>query len=378
MILDELIKDFIIKNFVDGRGEFYQRIKISDNIEKEEDTGFLYCKGAILGHIGTQLYSGIEVGITNKKVVEVKREAQDVFDEASLSSFTGKPITLYHPDVTVNSKNIKDYAVGYIIKVWHDETNIYGDLVIQTEDAVSKVLSGELKSLSLGYNAKLVPTQDGALKQEEIIINHLAIVKEGRAVKATIRDEQSIVLEDGVHVNTTTVQRTTVDEYDDKTGKSKTVTVSVETHEHEYSEYEKMMKEYKDSLEKKEVENEMEKDFKYFANELEVLKKMAKSDFRDKAFEVLDAECKEVLKVGLPAIVDVVIVKDSAIANSVGLKDTKEEEQKQVKVPVVDAQAEEMYFARLYRSLDKKENAHKYASMSVYDVYDMMVEGRKK
>lgn len=377
--MDELIKDFIIKNFVDGKGEFYQRIKISDNIEKEEDTGFLYCKGAILGHVGTQLYSGVEVGITTKKVVEVKREAQDVFDEASLASFTGKPITLYHPDVTVNSKNIKDYAVGYIIKVWHDEVNIYGDLVIQTEDAVSKVLSGELRDLSLGYNAKLVPTQDGALKQEEIVINHLAIVKEGRAVNATIRDEQSIKVEDGVHINTSTIQRTTVDEYDDETGKSKTTTVSIETHEHEYSAYEKLMKDYKDSLEKKEVENEMEKDFKYFANELEVLKKMPKSDFRDKAFEVLDAECKEVLKVGLPAIVDAVVVKDSAIEKSVGLRDTKDQEDTQEKkIPVVDAQAEEMYFAKLYRSMDKKENAHKYASMSVYDVYDMMVEGRKK
>ena len=42
-------------------GTFYQRVKISDNIEREEETGFLYCYNSILGHVGVQAYNGWEV-----------------------------------------------------------------------------------------------------------------------------------------------------------------------------------------------------------------------------------------------------------------------------------------------------------------------------
>lgn len=391
------MNDFEIKQFIDGRGVFYQRVKISDNIEVEEDTGFLYCKNAILGHIGTQVYSGVEIGELDKKVVNVVREPQDVFAEDSIASFVGKPITLYHPDETVTSKNIKDYAVGQIINVWHDSENIYGDLVIQTEEAVDKVLKGELKDLSLGYNAKLVPTKDG-YKQEEIVINHLAIVKEGRAVNARIVDEkvevedeskevehnEGVNLDDTVHTTTRETIETVVNQYDDETGEERTLRTSVEEVIHTHTPYEKLMSEYRDSLEKeklekKEVMQDMEKDFKYFAKELDFLKAMPKSEFRDKAFEALNTECKELLKVELPEIVDEVkTIKDSVIEKSVGLKnEIKDENPQEKKDPVLDAKAEERFFARLYRSFSDKNVTQKYTSMTAEDVYDALIEGRK-
>lgn len=68
MLKDEmLLNDGMIKKFVDGNGIFYQRVKISDNIEREEETGFLYCYNSILGHIGVQAYNGWEVDMRDKK-----------------------------------------------------------------------------------------------------------------------------------------------------------------------------------------------------------------------------------------------------------------------------------------------------------------------
>lgn len=345
--------DVFIKTFVDGKGTFYQRVQISDNIWKDPDTGFLYCKNSILGHIGKQAYNGYEVGIADKKVVFVTREEIDVFDENSLESFEGKPITLNHPDEMVNSKNFKDYAVGNIQNVRRDGDNIVGDIVIQVQDAIDKVESGELKDLSLGYNAKLVPTKDGGLKQTEIVINHLAIVAEGRAKNARIVDEQTVTDEQ------------IVDEQ----------TVEEEVVEEPKEEIEVIKEEPTEIVdENKEGEKEL-KTFIDFMNDLKQINAMPKSEFKDKAYEALNKECKEVLDVDLPAME--VIVKDSAIEKSVGLKDTKIEEEEQPKPLVAYSQDEEYFFDNLYRSFDNADTAKKYASMTSRDVYRMLKEGKK-
>jgi hypothetical protein len=119
------------EKFLDAGGLFYQRVKISDNMETEKETGFLYCKNSILGHVGVQQYNGVEVGMDEYGVVDVVREAEDVFDEDSLASMDGKPITLYHPDEMVTSENFKKYAVGFIKNVHRENNYIMGDLVIK-------------------------------------------------------------------------------------------------------------------------------------------------------------------------------------------------------------------------------------------------------
>ena len=80
---------------------------------------------------------------------------------------------------------------------------------------------------------------------------------------------------------------------------------------------------------KKEVEKQM-KTFIDFMNDWKQINVMPKSEFRDKAYEALNTECKETLQVDLPAL-DVVVVKDSAIEKSVGTagnKEFKDEEEK--------------------------------------------------
>lgn len=376
--------DELLKVFIDGKGTFYQRVKLSDNIEKEPDTGYLYCKNAILGHVGEQAYNGWEVGITDQKVVYVKREPQDVFDEASLNSIKGKPVTLNHPDELVNSKNFKDYVVGFIDEVWQDGDNIVGVIVIQDEKAIKAVETGELKDLSLGYTARLVKDEDGKLKQTEIVINHLAIVGEGRAKNARIVDEKTVEDETKQELNDSkdfykTETYSTMDEqYDNENHERITIETVVTKRWYKYvpSDEQKAISDEKSVEKEKEVEKQM-KTFIDFMNEFKQINAMPKSEFRDKAYEALNLECKEALKVELPEL-DVVVVKDSAIEKSVGTagnKEFKDENEQEKKTLKTYGQDEEAWFKKLYRSMDNKETAKKYASMTYMDVYEML-EGK--
>jgi hypothetical protein len=370
------------EKFLDAGGLFYQRVKISDNMETEKETGFLYCKNSILGHVGVQQYNGVEVGMDEYGVVDVVREAEDVFDEDSLASMDGKPITLYHPDEMVTSENFKKYAVGFIKNVHRENNYIMGDLVINDMEAIEKVVNGEIKDLSLGYQAKLVPTGDGRLKQKNIVINHLAIVPEGRAEFARIVDENTI--KKGEQTNMGLFSK-----------KEEELKQDAEMPVEEMEDEETMMEEEKEVVEdmdkveemedeegdlEKEKESEM-KDLNYFANKYNQIKDMPQSEFRTKAYDALNTQCKDALGIDLP-ILDVKTVKKSVIEKSVGLADnlTVETQESSKKEPALDAKVEEQFFDRLYRSFDYKssnpsqgkENAKKYGDMTYRDVIDMI------
>lgn len=379
------------KQFVDANGLFYQRVKISDNIETEKETGFLYCKNSILGHVGVQQYNGYEIGVEDADIVDIVREAHDVFDEDSLASMDGKPITLYHPDEMVTSENFKKYAVGFIKNVHRDGDYIKGDLVINDMDAIEKVLDGEIKDLSLGYQAKLVPTGDGRLKQTNIVINHLAIVPEGRAQFARIVDGNTIEKKgdnaemglfskkDQVELNDTEMPKEEMEqEVEDAEETPKEL--GIEASDTDMPE-EGVVVEDEDEKESEEEHSEGEtemKDLNYFANKYNQIKDMPQSEFRTAAYDALNAECKDALGIELPALVK--DSKPSVIAKSVGLADnlSVEEEKAVRKEPRLDAKAEERFYDRLYRSFDFKssnpeqgrKNARKYGDMTYRDIID--------
>jgi hypothetical protein len=370
------------EKFLDAGGLFYQRVKISDNMETEKETGFLYCKNSILGHVGVQQYNGVEVGMDEYGVVDVVREAEDVFDEDSLASMDGKPITLYHPDEMVTSENFKKYAVGFIKNVHRENNYIMGDLVINDMEAIEKVVSGEIKDLSLGYQAKLVPTGDGRLKQKNIVINHLAIVPEGRAEFARIVDENTI--KKGEQTNMGLFSKK-----EEELKQDAEMPVEEMEDEETMTEEEKEVVEDMDKVEEmedeegdleKEKESEM-KDLNYFANKYNQIKDMPQSEFRTKAYDALNTQCKDALGIDLP-VLDVKTVKKSVIEKSVGLADnlTVETQESTKKEPALDAKVEEQFFDRLYRSFDYKssnpeqgkQNAKKYGDMTYRDVIDMI------
>ncbi len=377
------MKDYI-KQFIDKNGEFYQKIKLSNNIEIEKETGFLYCKGAVLGHLGVQAYNGFEIGLTDKKVVYVKREERDVFDEDSLASIEGKPITLGHPDEMVNSKNSNQYIKGFVKNVRRDGDNILGDLVIHDMTTIEKIQSGEMKDLSLGYNARLISTGDGQLKQTEIVVNHLAIVGEGRAINARIMDENTVVLETegsddlALFKKSKEEKALILDENEKETLEDEEEKEELEDEEEVELEDTETEEETDEDKKKKEGEKKvMTKDFNYFISEFNKLKDVPKSDFRDKAYEALNVECKEVLGVDLPTIE--APAKISVIDKSVGLADNMkvEEESSKPKKAILDAKEEERYYDRLYRKMDDPAVARKLGSMTYRDVIDQ-AQGRDK
>lgn len=210
--MEKLLKDYELTKFNlnDSVGEFTYKVRLSKNIDYEPNTGFLYCKDAILGNVGVQIYKGYELGFADRNaIVKVHRKAEDIFDSKSLESLRGKPITLDHPSVLVDSKNAKKYAKGTILDIGRvDGDNIVCDLVITDSELIDIVapedddgvrrLSNEFRDLSLGYSAKLVPLDDtNDFKQEDIEYNHLAVVKEGRASNAMIRDSENKELKEG-------------------------------------------------------------------------------------------------------------------------------------------------------------------------------------
>jgi hypothetical protein len=196
-------KDYGIVNYniKDSVGQFTYKVKLSDHIDYDKSTGYLYCIDAIVGNVGIQIYRGSELGFADgNRIVKVHRKEEYIFAEDSLESLKGKPITLEHPQEMVTSENIREYGMGTILDVGRREgDNILCNLVIHDKNLIDRIapededgnraISDEFRDLSLGYNAKLLPYEDtDEYVQTDIEYNHLAVVKTGRAANAIIRD----------------------------------------------------------------------------------------------------------------------------------------------------------------------------------------------
>lgn len=137
--------------------------------------------------------SGIQSYRTkNGKIRREYRPPEVVSEKAYLDSFSGKPITFYHPKEMVNSKNVKNVLIGSA----HGNgfTEPFGNLVavrvpviVYDEASVQKVFSGSGIELSVGYTIELDETPgevDGEKYdaiQRSLRVNHISIVPRGRA-----------------------------------------------------------------------------------------------------------------------------------------------------------------------------------------------------
>lgn len=187
-----LLKDRLINVNDNQTATFVMDLKLSENITKTKD-GYLLCKNSIFGRTGFQTYRGRELvgmGFGDDELVEVLRDEKDVFNQDSLETFVGKPVTLGHPNVDVTVDNFKELGKGYILGTpKRIGNNVVGDFMITDKETIRLVEENQLRELSLGYQTKLVRDED-KVKQTEIYINHLAIVSNGRAGNARIIDEE--------------------------------------------------------------------------------------------------------------------------------------------------------------------------------------------
>jgi len=136
---------------------------------------------------GIQEYAGFEFGL-DQDIVRVYRPESEVFKEVSLNSFAGKPVTDDHPDEMVNAENWKDHSVGSIgNEVLRDGQFIRVPITLMDADVINKIQNGK-REISMGYTMNLDFTsgvtdsgEEFDAVQRDLKMNHLAIVKKGRA-----------------------------------------------------------------------------------------------------------------------------------------------------------------------------------------------------
>lgn len=152
---------------------------------KRTDEGFIR-DTPVVGRVGIQLYRNADGSIRREL-----RLPEEVFATDSLASFAGKPVTDDHPAEAVTSANYKRLTVGSILSQGQQDGEfVRADIVINDGDAVDKAVKGGKRALSLGYSLDLDETpgewngERYDAIQRNIRINHLAIVKAGRAGEA--------------------------------------------------------------------------------------------------------------------------------------------------------------------------------------------------
>jgi uncharacterized protein len=164
--------------------KYYVSTKLSDNLS-ETPEGYLLCLDVPLARTGELLYSSAEIpGKPSKNgIVTVNRTPADIFNEATISSFEGKPVTMGHPNEFVGPDNWQTFAVGIVQNVrpglGDDVDKLLADLLITDREAIFAVKNGT-REVSCGYNADHEVDEYGIVRQIGILGNHLAIVPRGR------------------------------------------------------------------------------------------------------------------------------------------------------------------------------------------------------
>lgn len=162
-------------------------------IDRKYKTGDGYLRvTAKAARAGIQKYLGREVDPEGKhfaadQVVSVYRPADEVFDQAAVASFIGRPITDDHPSVPVTAKNWRDHSRGVVGGAVKDGEWIRFDLALMDADLIGKVDDGK-RELSCGYGCELA-IEDGKTSagedyqavQRSIRGNHVAVVDRARA-----------------------------------------------------------------------------------------------------------------------------------------------------------------------------------------------------
>lgn len=172
--------------------------KISPHKSKTPE-GYLICRDAILGRTGTQEYHASELYSDydgEDKIVNVIRDAKEVFSEQAIASFENKPITCEHPDEDVTPDNYKEYSVGFVRDVHKGNVDgedvLLGNLIITDADIINDIENGIRTELSCGYTCDI--TNGDHPSQVNIRGNHVALCEQGRAGCAKIVDSVPVMV----------------------------------------------------------------------------------------------------------------------------------------------------------------------------------------
>jgi len=174
--------------------------------------GFLFCEDVPIKRVGEMYYGPGEtpIKVGSDGIARVTRDAQALFEDTAIASYSGKPVVNDHPDTDVTPANWKKLAVGTVLNprqgVGDAHDVMVADLLITDKDAIRDVLDGK-REVSAGYEADYEQTGEGTGRQTHIIGNHVALVKKGRCgPRCSIGDHSTTTLK-GNHMGTQTKPR---------------------------------------------------------------------------------------------------------------------------------------------------------------------------
>lgn len=122
----------------------------------------------------------------DRKFVGRLRDVEDV--KAATKTINCIPVTLQHPNSPVNVDNVSDLQVGMTANdASFDGLNNHVTVTITNKKAIEAIDKGEVKAFSMGYKCNVVDNAgvwQGVhhdQQQKDIVYNHIALVKNGRA-----------------------------------------------------------------------------------------------------------------------------------------------------------------------------------------------------
>lgn len=166
----------------------YYGYTISPN-QIETGEGFLICRNVPIARTGKQEYLGWEIGLTgadSDRLITVMRPPEEVFSDAALASFEGKPTTNDHPPDLIGPDDAAVYEKGHAQNIrrgsgeWADY--VLADLHIHDRELIDAIQNGK-REISCGYECEYIKNEDGTYSQKKIRGNHVAVVERGRAGK---------------------------------------------------------------------------------------------------------------------------------------------------------------------------------------------------
>ncbi|AWN08633.1 head maturation protease [Erwinia phage Faunus] len=150
-----------------------------------------------IARVGDMLYKAKELGpqfadLPPEQVVRVSTPAEVLFDEATINLCRSMPVTVGHPAKDVDLTNNKQLQKGFLEGTpAPDGSHLGGFVVLNDADTIKLVDSG-VDQTSWGHDAVLERVEENgvvsAVKTKITSVNHLAIVRRGRAQTTRIGD----------------------------------------------------------------------------------------------------------------------------------------------------------------------------------------------
>lgn len=184
-----------------GRSRFYTVAKLGPKRSLTPE-GYLLCEAVPVARTGEMFYAegeivggdGEVISGGSDKIIRVSRGPDDLFRAETLASAQGKSVTVAHPDEFVDPDNVKQHEAGVMLNPRRgagiEDDLMLADLLIKDRSAIDAIQEEEIEEVSLGYEADYEQDQPGRAVQRNILINHVALVEQGRCgPRCAIGDE---------------------------------------------------------------------------------------------------------------------------------------------------------------------------------------------